>query len=328
MISCLQNLWALPQLLAVQLWQLFRQKRFIKKYIAKQFKGITPSLSKQSYKKMTLYYGLFVPGVLGTAFCALRSKKIRHNERFVLSLQGMLTGIFDDFFDENNTASDKIKSLIFKPFSSTIENNEQSVFNILSRELVTNAPNPKMLLSYSQKVFNAQRASKKQKKSNLSLNEIKQITAQKGGDSFLFYRMGLTNELKPYEEELIFALGDCMQWANDIFDIYEDYKANIATVATKCTSIDELTGAFLQKANEVKIWAYKTPYSKRATRKFLRLVWLTVFSRTLVCLNMLKKLENGIEKKFEINTYTRSQLICDMEKPANILRGFWYFISS
>ena len=124
---------------------------------------------------------------------------------------------------------------------------------------------------------------------------------------------------------MVFKLGECLQWANDIFDIYEDHKAGIRTVATECHNIDQLTDSFQNKIKETITLAFKTKFKQKNIRKFIRIISLSVFSRTLVCLKMLHKNQKLTQNKFDVSLYSRKQLVCDMEKPINIFRGLWYY---
>ena len=58
------------------------------------------SLTPQDLKKITSYYGLGVPGVLGESFCLLRGKKMTENERLCLTFLGGISGLLDDLFDD------------------------------------------------------------------------------------------------------------------------------------------------------------------------------------------------------------------------------------
>jgi len=58
------------------------------------------SLTSQDLKKITSYYGLGVPGILGELFCVLRGKPMTKDERFCLTFLGGISGMLDDLFDD------------------------------------------------------------------------------------------------------------------------------------------------------------------------------------------------------------------------------------
>ena len=78
-----------------------RQKKFIRKNITPQLteaqKMADGSLDNNDLKKITGYYGLAVPAILGEAFCALRGESMTDKERLASTCQGATTGLFDDF---------------------------------------------------------------------------------------------------------------------------------------------------------------------------------------------------------------------------------------
>ena len=81
-----------------------RQNKFIQKNInplLDEAKKINDgNLEENDLKKITGYYGLAVPAILGEAFCTLRGKKMTDKERLASTCQGAMTGLGDDFFDK------------------------------------------------------------------------------------------------------------------------------------------------------------------------------------------------------------------------------------
>ncbi|MFO7719901.1 MAG: hypothetical protein R6W85_05600, partial [Gillisia sp.] len=51
-------------------------------------------------------------------------------------------------------------------------------------------------------------------------------------------------------------------------------------------------------------------------------------ARVFVCLDQFEKLEITTGNKFQIEHYSRKQLICDMQRPKNQLKALHYFIEN
>ena len=62
--------------------------------------------------------------------------------------------------------------------------------------------------------------------------------------------------------------------------------------------------------------------SKNVVR-FLDMI-MPVVNRGFVCIDQFEKLEKNNNGVFEPKKFSRKQLICDMEKPVNLLRTFVY----
>lgn len=64
------------------------------------------------------------------------------------------------------------------------------------------------------------------------------------------------------------------------------------------------------------------PYSKARVIQFMEYYTLGVISRCLVCLDQYEALQhNSNNGKFEIDLYSRKELICDMEKFENLMKA-------
>jgi hypothetical protein len=146
----------------------------------------------------------------------------------------------------------------------------------------------------------------------------------KGGTSLLFYRSAFGEITDEAEKEMLYRLGGLGQLENDIFDIFKDSNDAINTLATITQTIKDLQEIYISEYNEVVNLIRKTKYNEKNKQDFQKIVSL-IFARGWVCLNYLKKAEQTSNNVFLPISYTRRQLICDMEKPCNILRSIHYF---
>jgi hypothetical protein len=283
------------------------------------------SLDISDFKKITDYYGLAVPAILGEAFCGLHGKKMNESERMAATAQGAMTGLFDDFFDKASMSDSAIESILENDDQTTGNSNE-ILFNHFYKTALQNVPDKKKMQRALQEVYKAQVESKKQTQETVSEKEIIDISFYKGGASLVFYRSAFTPAASQEEQELIYGLGSLMQLANDIFDVYKDRENGIKTLITEASHIKPVRQILQHQIDLYYSSAYKIGFPKKNARKFLSILSIGVFSRAFVCLDQLEKNEQSTNGIFAVQQYTRKQLICDMDTKSNMLRSGWYHI--
>ncbi len=305
-----------------------KQKEFINKTLAIDIREIKKdndsTLTEKDLKKIFTYYGSAVPAVLGEGYCLLRGKKMTDTERYKLTYMGALTGLFDDFFDEKNTEESHIKELVNNPGEKIARNSHEKLF-IRFYEKVLDVNNSLLVKGYLNRVFNAQVLSKKQKDPGIREEEIRHITMEKGGTSLLFYRCAFPEQVTENEHRMLYHLGGLGQLENDIFDVYKDYREKVRTLATTTTGISRLRSVYLSLMHDIFNMLDQTAYPRANRKKFLRFISL-VSSRGLVCLDHLQKQETLSNGFFDISSYSRENLICDMEKLSNQQKLLIYYL--
>lgn len=314
----------------VLLTHINKQKKFIKKNIspllAEAKKTDNGSLEENDYKKITGYYGLAVPAVIGEAFCALRGKEMTEKERLASTCQGAMTGLGDDFFDKQRLSEQDVKNFIEKPEMFTGNSANEKLFLHFYKTALANAPDATQMQQQLYKVFHAQLLSKQQDVPGLSYELLKDITIRKGAESLLYYRTAFEHPLKPGEEKMLYCLGGLMQLSNDIFDVYKDYKNGVTTLITSAKKISELRIYYSTVLQMGVRDALRLGYHKKNVRRFSGLISIGIFSRCYVCMNQLEKLEKRTGGVFDLKAYTRKELICDMDTVTNKWKSLRYHI--
>jgi len=306
------------------------QKIFIRKNIQplleKAQKIADGSLDEADRKKITGYYGLAVPAILGEAFCALRGDPMTDKERMASTCQGAMTGLGDDFFDKQRLSEQGVKDFIEKPHMFNGNTASEKLFLDFYKTALANTPQPSKMQEQIYKVFYAQLLSKQQDQPGLSYEIIKDITILKGAESLLYYRTAFEHLLKKGEEKMLYSLGGLMQLSNDIFDVYKDHTNSVHTLVTTATTIKKLRfhySALLQIGIET---AFRSGYPKKNVRKFMGIISIGIFSRCYVCLDQLEKIEKRSGHVFDLKVYSRKDLVCDMDTVANKLRSLRYHV--
>lgn len=326
----IQRLISLPGIYLFLLKKLAKQKRFLKKEIKKELQVFRNdhdgSLKPSDFRKITSYYALGVPGVLGETLCILRGKSLDKEERFCLSYLGGISGLLDDLFDDPEKEAVHLKKFISEPENLDPTNSHEALLQQFYLQGLSYTENPLLLKEQAQEVFNSQQKSLQQQKKDVTVEQIKEITYSKGGSAFVFYRLCLNKTMEEAERKFLYQLGSVMQLGNDIFDVWKDFNSETETAATKTNDIQKLRNFFMEELVKTYRLAGKTSYPPGKINQFIAITDLAL-ARVFVCLYQFEKLQKKSGGVFSIVDYSRKELICDMQKPANQLRAIKYYLS-
>jgi hypothetical protein len=328
-LSVTTGILKLPVVIGLLSQNVREQKKYIQKHLLPDLdyfqKNNDDSLKEADFKKITNYYALGVPAVLGYGFSLLRNSPLSTKERSCMTYLGGISGLLDDLFDEPEKEVLHLESFIVAPENLKPINNYESLLKHFYISGLKNSENKSALKEQADKVFNTEKESKLQNSKELSCEEIRELTFLKGGHSFLFYRLCLNNTLEEAEKKMIYQLGGLMQMGNDIFDVWEDVQQGIETLATKSYNITDLRKSFTKELDKAIEAVNNCRYPKKQLETFTRINLLGL-SRIYVCLDQFEKLQIISNNIFEPSTYSRDQLICDMEKPENKKAAIKYYL--
>ncbi len=306
-----------------------KQKRFIKAHLLPDFKTFQNnndgSLKEADFNKITKYYALGVPAILGYGFSALRGAPLNIKERTCITYLGGISGLLDDLFDEPNKKVQHLENFILDPENLITINSYEALLKHCYSKGLSYSENPQALKQQAKEVFRTEADSKLQHNNTISEKEIRELTFLKGGHSFLFYRLCLNNTLEDAERKMIYQLGGLMQLGNDIFDVWKDVQQGIETLATKTFSIKHLQDYFSSELEQTLILLQACNYPKNQLQNFTRIV-LFGLSRVYVCLDQFEKLQCAENSIFQPQKYSRKQLICDMELYKNKKAALKYYL--
>tara|TARA_R100001369_G_scaffold36196_2_gene61562 strand:+ start:10541 stop:11569 length:1029 start_codon:yes stop_codon:yes gene_type:complete len=304
------------------------QKKFIKKHLVGELKPFRVtsdnSLSKEDFIKITHYYGLGVPAILGSTFCRLHNKKFEKQERIVMTYLGGISGLLDDLFDDPEREWNHLEEFILAPGKLEPKNNLEAILKQLYLKGLESSENSDTLKKQALLVFITEKQSLQQQ-SSIAPSKIKELTFLKGGHSFIYYRLCLNAPLLGPERKMIYQFGGLMQMGNDIFDVWEDCQQGIHTLATIEKDIKHLRRCFNMELDLALNYTYACEFKEKQIEQFLK---LTLFGlcRVFVCLDQLEKLQNTTNGIFEPHSYSRKQLICDMQRSENKKAALKYYL--
>lgn len=158
-----------------------------------------------------------------------------------LMLAGALVTICDWIVDDIPIDDNELKSFKLDALK-VIPESLKSAYTYLYNNLLNELRNVKnsIVLTYFDKLYQAQIRSKDQFDSGLTVKEIDSICRDKCGYSMLFIRALINDEITPDEEGALFELGGFIQFCNDTQDIHKDLNAGIRTFATSRSNWTEI----------------------------------------------------------------------------------------
>ncbi len=303
--------------------QLKRQRNYLKKnlepHLAAAQKSNDGSLEATDFAKIRNYYALFVVAIVGENYCTLRGIKMTDRERKVLTFQGALTGLYDDFFDHPKRKNARVMEMMANPFSYAAENSVEKLFLFFLQQVHQNLQNKKDFEAIFLKIFKVQIDTEKQINSTLSAQALKKISNDKGGLSHLFYRITLSNPFGQQEHDCIYELGSLLQQVNDIFDVWKDSTNGISTFVTASKDMRQTKHEFESQLQKVYEMVLYLDYEKSNKRDFF-LQLMILIGMGIVSLNQYIKLQEGTNKEFNPLDFTRHQLVCDMQQKSNLVK--------
>ncbi len=280
------------------------------------------SIDDEDIKKIYLY-GQAIPAVLGEAYCHLRGVKMSHNERLSLTYLGSITGLFDDLFDRRNLPPEYILDLLRHPVEKMTSCQNENLLVRLYLLGLRNSDHPGLIKEYAIKVYEAQISGLRQESGDLSEEELSIITFNKGGFSMPLYRCAFRGAISNVDYEMLYNLGAIGQLENDLFDVYKDFKAGLRTLATSVSNVGHLREIYENQIYKIFGLINMTEYPEKNKNKFKHFSAMVVCSG-LVCLDMYQTLSKSSENKFQIQKYSRKQLICDMQRLSKLLKMLHY----
>ncbi len=264
---------------------------------------------------------------LGQMFSTLRGTPMSTTERSGFLNLSIFAPLFDDLFDQPESAEDRLLLLIEDHRRFIPDTFSERLLSQALEQIYAGISDKKSFQFHFQNVYQAQKESQLQAlETSLSQPEIRRITLEKGGHSALLYRTLLNNDPKPKEEDAFFKLGGLIQLMDDIFDTHADLQAGVQTLATSAADVGVLASEFESLMEQVWSAFWALGYSKENTGRFLSQV-LVLSSRGQVCLEQFLTLQRSRENRFQPEMLSANELLCDMETPRNFLKSMSYCLS-
>lgn len=257
----------------------------------------------------------------GELLCMIRGKKMSKEESINFALLSSCAPVFDDFF-EKDADYFAVRQLMHHPNVDQASTDSEKLAAVFFSNLLNKLDNKDSLLEAADQLFDAQLASKTQINESLSLEELLQISINKGGFSGLMYASLLENVQSENFNQLAFYLGAYGQLMDDVFDLFDDAKAGIRTFANQSDTVKEIRMIIEEQEQKIIEQLDKMHLLRKNKEGFKQV--LAVFSSIIeIAIRQFEK--NESEKNLAPNKCLQSDRkywIIDMEKASNIWKLF------
>lgn len=298
-------------------------KDFLVPYLDELEEKYNGNFQPEQKGKIEKYYGLFITSFLCSSYKRLYDKTFTLEERKRATLFGILTPVGDDLFDIDKLDIENIRTITFNPETYTATTFASHVAKEIQTYLLQHVPHKAGYVDASKNVLDIQIETVKQTNPEISQEELERITYTKGAASVIIYHQCLDDAADAQMQEVLFLIGSLYQLGNDIFDLYKDVRDNICTPVNTCDDFRAFKQKFIERVTEQNKKIMALPYGDKNKKEFC-IVMNTINARSMVALDQFIKLQNKKASKINWWQLERKDMICDMEKPGNILKWVYY----
>lgn len=275
--------------------------------------------------KIEKYYGLFITSFLCSSYKKLYGKTLTKDERKRATLFGILTPVGDDLFDIDKLDNSSILAITFNPETYIATTFASQVAKEIQTFLLAHVPHKAAYINASGNVLDIQIETVKQTNRAILNEELERITYTKGAVSVIIYHQCLDDVANEQMQEVLFLIGSLYQLGNDIFDLYKDVRDHIYTLVNTCDDFIAFKQKFTERVRLQNKKIMALPCNEKNKKEFC-IVMNTINARSMVAIDQFIKLQNSKATKIDWWKMERKDMICDMEKPVNIIKWFYYIL--
>jgi len=281
------------------------------------------SLCRDDLKRISYY--IVLNRIMISSFAILRGERLTTREKYLGSLMGAFTPVYDDLMDDDFFTHEETRAFMQGDISDT-NSSKQWLIAFLYDEISSIHPSIDLFDRYFDQAGIAQdRSINEQKDRTTSLEATRDITYQKGGNFCLLFRSGLFHDWLEGEESALYLLGGMTQYVDDIFDLQKDVTDSTYTIPAKILSVDNIRADYKRSISRCYNAFLETAYKKSNIKKFWSIQYLTL-SRGFVAMDHFSN-SPVIESIEMITSLDRQMLVVDMEKIQNVWKNIMYLIN-
>lgn len=296
-------------------WYIFTKHQQRQRYLTQTIKKLLPGMVLPD--RIERRFKKYIPVFLGIEYLyqqftgrALEAQALHRS-----ALLSGLTPLFDDLIDDYGHSADYLLALAHgtEPPHEPEAVCAVALFN--AADFVWD--------EHCERILIAQVNSSEQKSDQITYEQLWTLTREKGGASVVLGWHLITGA---YGGTLMnnasYELGAYVQIVNDIFDVYKDREAHIATLVTHCTDVPELTA--LYRDFYQRLLAATHQIQVPGFRKWrLKALLALLHAMTELVLEQLLATQRKYGGSFAIHQYTRQELVLDMSRWDNRLKWGW-----
>lgn len=297
--------------------------KFLNPYLDDLQKKYAGTFDEEQLKKIRQYYALFIPTILCSSYKHLYNEPYSEAERKRATLFGILTPVGDDLFDIDKPDIDAVKEITYHPEDYNAKTFSAKVAKEIQSFMLRDVPFKAEYLEAAKNVYEIQLETIKQTNPAISDEDLERITFAKGGYSVIIYHQIMEKPAGREMWQVLFYVGSLMQFGNDLFDIFKDLRDGITTLPDRCTDFRLLRKFFIDRVKDCNRLIYALPYRYNKKEELAVAMYL-IISRALVVIDKMIGLEKKLGKPLQFDKLSRKHLVCDMEKPGNMLKWLYY----
>lgn len=284
-------------------------------YIKRLEHQLNGKFDGQTFNKIITSYSIYNP-MICDAFALLHGKTTNREERKRMLHYFICSSLFDNFCDRKELTPDALEQISFNSEFYVARDFDEKMFLYSHALLKRFVRNSRSYEQVTEKLFRAQQASMRQFDNNITDEEIKKITFEKGGYSVLLCSFYLDHTATPEEQQCWYRIGSIIQLINDLFDIYKDLQDGEFTLANRMTNAYSFNQFYLELVLHFKEEIKTLPCSIGAKKNFaISMMGICAFG--WIALAQLKALQGELLLLPKLCSVSRRDLIVDMEKPEN-----------
>lgn len=300
---------------------LFGEEKKQKEYLSQYLQKILSSLEEEcnghfapSLKiKIEKFYALFGPVLLCSAICKLYGKHFTTKEREMATLLGIISPLYDNFFDDGTLTAEAIVQLTNNPQNYKASTFEERVFKKLHVRLGQEVCFPQLYKECFNKVRLAQNASIRQTNFYISEADLYQITYEKCYHSILLFHTVLSIAPTDDFKKMIYPFAGLLQLGNDVFDVYKDLQEGIFTIPNLNRNWEEFKIKFVAESAAFNRRVMQLPYPYQQKEDFKN-AYNAIIALSWVGIKALEKVVKCHPPPYDLKQLPRKKLIVDMEK--------------
>jgi hypothetical protein len=297
------------------LWRVPARMRHLRQLINEENRAHGAKLSPKFWSRIRQY--VVVMCVIEALLAQLTGKRFDTRQQRVVTLLAGLVPLFDDLSDAHAYSIDEIRALCERQPQRPEVLAERICLRLFAEGEFTWSP-----------AWAAAAHAQLAHVANLSTNtatphELAEQAAAKGGDSVL---LGLHLIGTPAEVAVLLPaarqLGAFVQLLDDVFDLWQDREANIATFVTATDAVATSTHIFVENAQKLMATLAQLPYHRSRIRS-TQVLCVPFVGLGRIALRQVHELQARSGGNYNVQAYTRQELVCDMARWPNRLRWTW-----
>jgi hypothetical protein len=272
----------------------------------------------RTFKKIIFGYSIQIPAIYD-AFVGFYNRKSTTQECTNLLHYFICSSVFDNFFDRAELTDSEIYAITFDSQNFTPKSFEQRIGLAAHQYTLSKVKEKEEYLSILERAFDAQVASRKQFDKSISNEEIEWITKEKGGCALQLccYYLEIQNSIQ--EKKTWYALGEVIQFTNDLYDIYRDIQNGLETIPNRLGNLIDFKKYFINLIDNLKNEIENIPI--KSNKKLpLKISLMGIAAFGIIAIEQLEKIADKKGNLPNLKTVSRKQLIVDMEKPSMLLK--------